>query len=243
MFNATRVAAAARHAGSFVLHFAHGALVVAGLLVTVFIAVRVGTQGGAGLSFPGFFGSAQAATEPGLTAADLEAPTQVAAADTANADRLSGEMTRVTDYLARRYKVSRGALEPVVLAAQRVGETVKLDPLLIIAVMGIESSFNPFAESNFGAQGLMQVVPRFHQDKIDPEAGTHPLLDPAENVRVGATVLREYIRRNGSLVAGLQQYGGALDDPNASYANRVMAERQRLVAAARAAGARLASAN
>ncbi|WP_341678645.1 transglycosylase SLT domain-containing protein [Niveibacterium sp. SC-1] len=241
MFNATRVAVVARHAGSFVLHFAHGALVVAGLLVTVFIAVRVGTQGSAGLSFPGFFGSAQAASESGLTAADLEAPAQVA--DATAVDRLSGDMSRVTDYLARRYKVSRGALEPIVLAAQRVGDSVKLDPLLIIAVMGIESSFNPFAESNFGAQGLMQVVPRFHQDKIDPEAGTHPLLDPAENVRVGATVLREYIRRNGSLVAGLQQYGGALDDPNASYANRVMAERQRLVAAARAAGARLASAN
>lgn len=242
MFNATRLAATVRYAAAFVLHFAHGGLVVAGLIVITLVGMRVADHGWTGLQLPGVFGSQTAAAGDGvvLTEADLERTDAVAADDAVVA--FTPDMARVTDYLARRYKVSRAAIEPVVQSAHKAGQAVGLDPLLLIAVMGIESSFNPFAESPFGAQGLMQVVPRFHQDKIDPQAGAHALLDPAENIRVGAMVLKEYIRRNGSLVAGLQQYAGAADDPATGYANKVMAEKQRLSGLVQSR-ARLAAAN
>ncbi|WP_374601693.1 transglycosylase SLT domain-containing protein [Niveibacterium sp.] len=242
MIYATRVAAAARHVGTFVLHFAHGSLLVAGLVVTVVFGMRVFDQGLSGLPLNNLFGHAEAsvAAEDSLSPADLVAVEQdQVVVDPEHPDRLSPEMERVTEYLARRYKVARAAVEPLIVSAQKVGQSVGLDPLLIVAVMGIESSFNPFAESPFGAQGLMQIVPRFHQDKFDEKAGDAPLLDPTENIRVGAQVLKEYIRRNGSLTAGLQQYGGAADDPAEGYANKVIAEKQRLQLAMRQ-GAKLA---
>src|SRR5574343_801754 len=79
--------------------------------------------------------------------------------------RLRGAM----DYVTRRYKVSTEAVQPIFATAQSVGRELHIDPLLIIAVIGVESGFNPFSQSVFGAQGLMQVVPRFHQDKLPEE--------------------------------------------------------------------------
>ena len=247
MSHATRMSAYARHAGAFLLHFAHGGLVVAGLIVTVFVGVRIADQGLSGLAMPGLFNRSETAApdvNAPLAAADVDAAddAEIVAASAETADRLSPEMVRVADYLARRYKVSRTAIEPLIHSALQTGRTVGLDPLLIIAVMGVESSFNPFAESAFGAQGLMQVVPRFHKDKIDPAVGSHGLLEPTENIRVGALVLKEYIRRNGSIMAGLQQYAGAGSDAATAYANRVIAETQRLKTAMKS-GSRLASAS
>ena len=243
MIYATRVAAYSRHVGSFVLHFAHGSLLVAGLVVTVVIGMRVFDQGWSGLPLQKLFGRAEAAVvaEDALSPADLTAADQeLPVVDPEHPDLLSPEMERLTEYLARRYRVARAAVEPLVVSAQKAGQSAGIDPLLIVAVVGIESSFNPFAESPFGAQGLMQIVPRFHQDKFEGNAADAPLLAPTENIRVGAQVLKEYIRRNGSLVAGLQQYGGAADDPTEGYANKVIAEKQRLHLAMRQ-GAKVAS--
>ena len=104
-----------------------------------------------------------------------------------------------------------------------------IDPMLLIAVISIESGFNPYSQSVFGAQGLMQVIPRFHQDKIPEWAGAQPFLDPVTNVHIGSHVLQEAIRRHGSLMMGLQQYAGALDDEDMGYANKVLAEKNRLM--------------
>lgn len=130
--------------------------------------------------------------------------------------------------IAQRYRVSAEALHPVFAAAQTAGRERNLDPLLLIAVIGIESGFNPFAQSPMGALGLMQVIPRFHHDKLPRDAGKQAFLDPVINVQVGARILQEAIRRQGGLMEGLQYYGGVVDDPEQAYANRVIAEKQRI---------------
>ena len=84
-----------------------------------------------------------------------------------------------------------------------------------------------------GAQGLMQIMPRWHKDKMPDGAGEKPLLDPVINITVGVHVLEEAIRRSGGLVAGLQYYAGASDNEDSSYANKVLAEKERLEQAAR----------
>ncbi|MCC4119075.1 transglycosylase SLT domain-containing protein, partial [Aromatoleum toluclasticum] len=89
-------------------------------------------------------------------------------------------------------------------AAELSGRKLGIDPLLIVAVMANESSFNPIAESNMGAQGLMQVIPRFHLDKIGRNAGEDALFDPALNIRVGTMVLVEGMQSFGSLHNALQ---------------------------------------
>ena len=136
-------------------------------------------------------------------------------------------MNGALSYVAQRYKVSAEALRPIFETAHQVGQEKRIDPLLIVAIIGIESSFNPLAESAFGAQGLMQVVPRFHQDKVPEGAGSEVFFDPVANIRIGALVLQEAIERRGGLMAGLQQYA-RLTDGSSWYADKVMAEKARL---------------
>jgi soluble lytic murein transglycosylase-like protein len=146
-------------------------------------------------------------------------------------------LQRALDFVSRRYRVAPEALVPVFEAAQAVGRERRVDPLLIIAIIGIESRFNPFAESGVGAQGLMQVIPGYHLDKVPQGAGEQPFLDPVTNIQVGVHVLEEAIRWRGSLTAGLQHYGGAPEDPETRYAHKVLAEKERLEQAARRASA------
>ena len=146
--------------------------------------------------------------------------------------RLNAQMRGALEYVSRRYRVSTEALLPIFATVQRIGHELHLDPLLIIAVIGIESGFNPFSQSGVGAQGLMQVVPRFHLDKLPEEAAPAAFLDPLINVQVGARVLKESIRRNGGLEDGLQQFAGASNDPERRYSLKVLAEKQRLEQAA-----------
>lgn len=148
---------------------------------------------------------------------------------------LSEEMQRVRDWVAKRYRVSGEALEPVLSVAELSAREAGLDPLLLVAMMAIESSFNPKAESHMGAQGLMQVIPRWHMDKIGEDAGVDALFDPVFNVQVGTLVLLEGLQRYGSLQAALQYYGGARSDPEARYTKRVLAMKRQLASAARIA--------
>jgi hypothetical protein len=104
-----------------------------------------------------------------------------------------------------------------------------LDPTLILAVMGIESSFNPFAQSPVGAQGLMQVMTRLHDAKYETFGGTQAAFDPVTNLRVGVQVLKECIARGGSLEQGLRYYVGAANlEHDSGYAARVLAEQSNI---------------
>ena len=132
-------------------------------------------------------------------------------------------------YLARRFLVASEATERMVGAAYRASRDVGLDPLLVLAVISVESRFNPIAESVMGARGLMQIIPKYHQAKLAKLGGDSALWDPESNIRVGALILQEYVHRTGTLEAGLQYYNGAFWDGNAHYANKVLAERARLL--------------
>jgi soluble lytic murein transglycosylase-like protein len=144
-------------------------------------------------------------------------------------------MRSALESVARRYRVSMGALEPIFVAAEAAGRDLRLDPLLIVAVIAVESRFNPFSESVMGAQGLMQVMPRFHQDKLPDGADELSFFDPVLNVRIGARILKESIRRNGGVVPGLQQFAGAADDAEQRYSAKVLQEKARLEASVKRA--------
>lgn len=141
-----------------------------------------------------------------------------------HADQLAG-------VVARRYRVAQGAAAEVVHAAFREGLRHGLDPMLILAVIAVESRFNPIAESEQGALGLMQVVPRFHMDKI-AALGAPSILLPEANIALGTRILKDAIRRGGDELTGLQLYNGAVYDETQAYANRVLQERRRLEAEA-----------
>jgi len=138
------------------------------------------------------------------------------------------EQRAVADFIAKRYRVSDQAVAGFVATAYRAGQRFAVDPLLILAVMAIESRYNPVAESSVGAMGLMQVLPKFHQDKLSEHGGDDALLDPAVNIEVGTQILREYLKRFGETETALQVYAGAIDEPTSQYASKVLAERSRL---------------
>jgi soluble lytic murein transglycosylase-like protein len=139
-------------------------------------------------------------------------------------------------YLSRRFYVAVEATEQVVRTSFQAAREVGLDPLLVLAVIAVESRFNPVAESVMGAKGLMQIIPKYHREKLAEHGGDLAVLDPESNILVGARILQEYVYRTGTLEAGLQFYNGAMRDESASYAAKVLAERQRLEVVLRAAG-------
>jgi soluble lytic murein transglycosylase-like protein len=135
----------------------------------------------------------------------------------------------VTNWLAKRYHVAGDAANMLVSAAYINAKDIKLDPLLILAVMAIESSFNPFAESPVGAQGLMQVMSKIHQEKFDDLGGVKAALNPVANIKVGSLILKEYVTRGGSIEAGLKTYVGAAGyESDGGYGAKVMSEYYRL---------------
>lgn len=146
----------------------------------------------------------------------------------AERSRAGHEQRAVAEFIAKRYRVAQDAIAGFVAAAYRAGTESKVDPLLILAVMAVESRYNPVAESNMGAKGLMQVIPKFHGEKLVEHGGETALLDPQVNIQVGAQILREYLRRFGETETALQMYAGAFDEPNSAYALKVLAERARL---------------
>ena len=167
----------------------------------------------------------------GLRALDLAPPayTEADSAPLAVVDAEGDKYRAIGDYLARRYRVSSAMTADVVAKAYTIGAQIKLDPLLILAVIAVESRFNPVAESVMGAKGLMQVIPRFHPDKFNPLGGEKVAFDLHANIVVGAKILKEYIRRTGDLADALQLYVGASSDENENgYTGKIIAERDRL---------------
>lgn len=135
----------------------------------------------------------------------------------------------VTSWLSKRYRVAGDAANMLVATSYLTAKEIKIDPLLILAVMAIESGFNPFAESPMGAQGLMQVMSKIHHEKFQDFGGVKEALNPHANIRVGALILKDYVTRGGSIEAGLKSYVGASAfETDAGYGSRVMAEYKRL---------------
>jgi soluble lytic murein transglycosylase-like protein len=135
--------------------------------------------------------------------------------------------TALVAYLADRYGRHPERVQLFVDEAHEAAEEWDLDPLLVLAVISVESRFNPAARSGFGATGLMQVVPRFHREKLAEHGGDKALLDPRVNVQVGTRILKEYLSRSGSVAAGLQRYAG-WQDHERRYARKVISEKERL---------------
>lgn len=159
-----------------------------------------------------------------IDSGDLSAVDRATAIDPAELNR---HQSVVAQWLSRRYRVAPEPVSRLVQEAWSLGQRVGLEPTLILAIMAIESSFNPFAQSAVGAQGLMQVLTRVHDDKYEAFGGNHAAFDPLTNLRVGVQVLKDCIDKAGSIEGGLRHYVGAANlTDDGGYAFKVLAEQE-----------------
>jgi len=174
-----------------------------------------------------------------LVLACAPAEEELSAASDAASETPDAAQQALINHLSRRFLIAAAATERMVAAAHRAALEVGLDPLLVLAVISIESRFNPIAESVMGAKGLMQIIPKYHLDKLRAAGGEDVVFDPESNIHIGARILQEYVHRTGTLEAGLQFYNGALRDSQALYAHKVLSERERLMQVVRDSGLRV----
>lgn len=161
-----------------------------------------------------------------LTVTDLDAVDRATATDPAD---LPKQQAAVAFWLSKKYRVAPEPLSALVAETYAIGAKAKLEPTLILAIMAIESGFNPFAQSHVGAQGLMQVMTNIHSDKYENFGGKFAAFDPLANLRVGVKVLQGCIAQAGSVEGGLKYYVGAANLANdGGYANKVVAEYSKL---------------
>ncbi|QWD72771.1 transglycosylase SLT domain-containing protein [Polynucleobacter sp. MG-5-Ahmo-C2] len=136
----------------------------------------------------------------------------------------------VADFFEKKYKLDRAKIEEYVSNTILVAKEVKIDPVLLLAVISVESNFNPTTRSEAGAEGLMQVMTSVHKDKYALYGGTTQAVKPEVNIRVGAYILKYLIATAGSLRNGLKFYVGAANaEDDGGYTDKVMAERNRLI--------------
>jgi Transglycosylase SLT domain len=155
----------------------------------------------------------------------MSEPAAVSRATAVDPARLNQQQAVLTQWLSRRYKVASEPIARLVQEAWVMGQRAGLPPTLILSVMAVESSFNPFAQSSAGAQGLMQVLTRVHDDKYEAFGGRHAAFDPLTNLRVGVQILRDGIARAGSVEGGLKIYVGAANlTHDGGYAAKVLTE-------------------
>ena len=136
----------------------------------------------------------------------------------------------VADFFEKKYSLDRTKIEEYVSNTILIAKEVNIDPVLLLAVISVESNFNPNTKSHAGAEGLMQVMTSVHKDKYAIFGGTSEAAKPEVNIRVGAYILKYLIATAGSLRNGLKYYVGAANaEDDGGYADKVMAERNRLI--------------
>lgn len=139
------------------------------------------------------------------------------------------EQTKAAHWLSRKYKIANSPMNSLVNEAWQVGQLSQMPPTLILAVMAVESGFNPFARGTQGAMGLMQITPEDQEDKLSQFGGRLAAFDPQTNLRLGARLLQAHIQQAGSIEEGLRQYGRASGQANEDiYIERVLAEHRQL---------------
>ena len=149
--------------------------------------------------------------------------------DTVSTLALTEEQQAITLWLSRRYKLSPEPLGGLVSEAWALGDRIQVSPTLLLAVMAIESRFNPFASGPQGGMGLMQIEPQAQQSALLPFGGHLAAFDPLTNLRVGARHLQTLIEKSASVESALNLYATASGQPNgAEYATRVLAKQQQL---------------
>ncbi|WP_126708155.1 transglycosylase SLT domain-containing protein [Candidimonas sp. SYP-B2681] len=153
---------------------------------------------------------------------DVVAPTEIMASSDLE-DEHGVRKEAITSYLAAKFnKDEETVREYVDLAWGEAEKHEGVSPELILAVVQKESGLRAGIKNKYGAQGLMQVVARWHPDKLHRRES---LFDPSVNIRVGAEILQEYLTKaKNGLPGALKKYSGN----SRGYVESIIRETKRL---------------
>lgn len=137
-------------------------------------------------------------------------------------------------FISQHYaKVSEEDALEIVHQAFISGKEHDIDPLLILAIIATESSFNPNAGSSAGAKGLMQVHAKVHAKRFKEYGGVKAVHEIEAGIEVGTQILKEYLNKTGSLKGALKYYVGAANHKtDGGYSRKVLSMRSHLQMAA-----------
>ena len=145
------------------------------------------------------------------------------------------KMQTLAEHIANNYAVELTDAEQIVLTSYTESQKHAVEPLLLLSIIGVESTYKRTAKSNAGAIGLSQIVPVYHKEKIKAlKEDNLDLWSIKGNIRVGAQVLREYINlANGNIQSALQMYNGSSKDMSKSYSRKVFSKMNSLTTVAK----------
>ncbi|MGA7815181.1 lytic transglycosylase domain-containing protein [Caballeronia sp.] len=125
------------------------------------------------------------------------------------------QIESIVTVLWQRFRVARRESTLIAEAVISSANRYAVSPVLLLAVIATESGFDRHAVSVAGAQGLMQILPAAHPELA---AAGKDITEPTENVRIGSSILREYLdASDGDLGSALKRYSGG----GRGYAQRV----------------------
>ncbi len=134
----------------------------------------------------------------------------------------ASRINKLIGYLQEKFQIPDSKAELIVKAAIENGLDKGVQPEVILAVIAVESTFREEVVSHMGARGLMQVMPRYHPQKVKKIGGANRLFDPKLNIFVGVWILEQYLDLSkGDLRQALLRYNGSLGNPKSRYADKV----------------------
>jgi soluble lytic murein transglycosylase-like protein len=152
-------------------------------------------------------GISYGADTPGAVTSD-STPASITPADPASAASQNSILTAedIATVLNVRFHIGLQESLTIGRAVLNAAKRDTISPLLLLAVIAVESNFDRFAVSVVGAKGLMQVLPSQHRDLV---VRTADLTDAGTNVSIGSTILHSYIEASdGDVHDALVRYSG-----------------------------------
>jgi soluble lytic murein transglycosylase-like protein len=135
------------------------------------------------------------------------------------------EKNPLVEYIAKH---NQSQAESIAESAVKWGKNFDIEPELLIAIARVESTFNPYAISFAGAMGIMQIIPKWHIEKIKTAkdvVGTPEIFNLDTSMFLGAWVLRDCMDKHKVANLALRCYNGSNND---KYANKVMSVKKEI---------------
>lgn len=137
----------------------------------------------------------------------------------------------VADFIvSTNSKVDREDAAKLIKSSLKWGSEFGVEPTLLLAMAKVESTFDKHAISHAGAMGVLQIIPKWHIDKIKAArnaVGTPELFDIETNVYVGAQVIQQCRKKFKDLSIALKCYNGSVG-MKTTYATDVLRVKSQL---------------